>query len=255
MKILREIEEVDLELSKVLSGESNILAINNLDSLFDKIIPTCDQLERSVEERLACNNLTQGFAISELTIEELELARSALSRVDDFLSRWYELEEKHGINQEDIRSHTKDGMSRFIKALSDRTVSEYKRWKTQLLNEVHVSDADLEFQENAPDSQENAKNYKRLRELFVQKIDSEILTTDTIESLTNSHIELLKLKDNMVFDYPEDVIKLFNQLNSIGSQGQAPIRMLTKEVLEWMEAHEQTSHFYVIDVRIGSYRR
>ena len=255
MKILREIVEVDLELSKVLSGESNIHAIDNLDRLFKKIIPTFDQLELSVAERLACNNLTGEFAISELTSEELDLAHSALSGIDVFVSRWEELEEKHSIIQEDTRSDTKDGIAGFIKALSDRTNSEYKKWKDQLLSEVHISDADLELQENAPDLIENAKNYKTLHELFVQKIDSEPLTTETVEDLKNSHLKLLKIKDKMAFDYPEDVIKLFQKLNSIGSQGRAPVRMLTKEVLEWMEECEQTSHFYIIDARIGSYRR
>lgn len=255
MKILSQIVEVDQELTKVLSGESNILAIKSLDIVFEKTIPTCDALEVSAKERLACNKLTGGFAIAGLTSEELVLSQSALSAVEVFVSRWEELEEKHSISQEDTCSNTKDAIARFIKALDDRTKSGYKGWQDQILNEVHISDADLELQKNSPDLRENAKNYQRLHEVFVQKVESNPLTEETIDDLEDRRLKLIELKDKMEFDLPEDVIKLFQHLRGIGSQGRAPVRMLTKEVLEWMEEHEQTNYFYIGDARIGGYRR
>lgn len=255
MKILSQISEVDQELTKVLSGESNILAIKSLDIVFDRIVPTCDAVKVSAEKRLACNNLTAGFAIAGLTSEELVLAQSALSEVEVFVSRWEELEEKHSIIQEDTCSNTKETIASFIKALDDRTKSGYNGWQNQILSEVHISDADLELQENSPDLKENAKNYQELHVLFVQKLESNPLTEEAIVDLKNRHVKLIELKGKMEFDYPEDVIKLFQQLRRIGNQGRAPVRMLTKEVWEWMEESEQTSHFYIIDARIGSYRR
>ena len=252
MSILSQISDLDKELTKVLQGEGNKLAIDSLSRVFDKVMPTCDELEISARERKACNKLTGEYVLTGLNSEELVRAQSALSEVNAFIFKWNELEEKYSISQEDICGNTKDGIAEFIEALNARTKSRYQGWQDQILDEVRVSEADLELQENSPNLRENAKDYRNLHEEFVQKVESGLLTENTIDNLEVRRLKLIELKDKMDFNQPEDVIKLFQYLRTTGNNRQAPVHMLTKEVLEWMEEHEETGYFYIGDTRIGN---
>jgi hypothetical protein len=132
--------------------------------------------------------------------------------------------------------------------------NQYKEWVKQLMDEVYVSDLDLEQQENSPNLKDNASEYSKYYQIFTNQTDADPITEVTIKNLISLSEKLIEIKEKMEFNQPEDVAKLFKYLKQNGNNCRAPIDMLTLEVLDWMADKGQESYFYVGDTRISNRR-
>ena len=234
MQLLNQIIELDCELGAVLLGEGNTLAVNKFASIDKNITPSLKELVLSFNCRKLYKSLPGDYSIKIQNEEEIELSQSALRSVEEFILTWDELEQKHVISQDDICSNVRDSVKRISRELEARNTRQYNEWVSQISTEVDVTQADLEQQENSPNLQKNALEYCNRYQRFCNEIDTDYPTEKTISNLVSLSKQLLELKDKMEFDQPEGVVRLFKHLKQIGTNGRAPIAMLTPQVLEWM---------------------
>jgi SOS-response transcriptional repressor LexA len=254
MELLNQIILLDQELDKVLLGEGNTQAIKGLESIYNKIIPCFHDLEAASQCRKLYQNLPGDYSIKEQSEEELESARISLMAIQSFIMTWDELDEKHTISQGDYCSNVHDSIKGLSKLLRVKNSNQYKEWVKQLMDEVYVSDLDLEQQENSPNLKDNASEYSKYYQIFTNQTDADPITEVTIKNLISLSEKLIEIKEKMEFNQPEDVAKLFKYLKQNGNNCRAPIDMLTLEVLDWMADKGQESYFYVGDTRISNRR-
>jgi hypothetical protein len=250
MKLVNQIIELESQLDQVVSGEDNALAISNLDRVNEKIDPSLSQLKESIDYRNIFSHLPDLFAITDLNNEEVSLSLASLEYIDDFLNAWESIEQKHSIIQNDICSSLRDSISLLSNSLNRRNTEQHRAWIAQMKSDVEVLTSQLEQQENTPNLRANAQLYRNSLSKFLSATESGAITEESIDRIMALRDKVLQYKEAMVFDQPEDVTKLFKYLKQPGNGCKAPLSMLTKEVLDWVDDNSQQDYFFIIDSRI-----
>ncbi|MDA7686503.1 hypothetical protein N8793_00335 [Pseudomonadales bacterium] len=245
MEIINQIDQLKVELHKVIQGEDNTVAINNLDSIYSDIAPSFESLADACGRRELFSQLPDEFSIERLSEDELASSHFSVNAIGSFMDLWGELDKKHEINQHNICSDTRDSLYKLSSELEANNTKQYKAWLDQMLSQVQVSEPDLEEQERSPNLKENALEYRSVYQDFLSQAQLVIPTETTIERLKSLSQQLIKHIELMEFDQPEDVVKLFKHLKQVGSNGAAPISMLTPQVIAWMEDKGEEANFYI----------
>lgn len=248
--IIDQINELEVEFNKVTQGQSNAVAISNLDSVYQDMLPVLKELEVKKARREVCRNLPSEFALLRLDEEDLEHSKKALAAIAAFSTAWEELENKYEISQQDVSRNTCDAIANLNASLDSTITSAYQAWISQVRDDVSVSDSDLDKQDTVPNLKKNAAKYRSLIQKMQEAFGLSNPTTATIVEIRDLREQLLATRDNMEFHQPDDVIKLFKHLKQIGNNGRAPLSLLTDDVLKWMKTEGQESYFYVGDSRV-----
>jgi len=254
MNLLDQIFELDRELDNVISGEDNSTAIADLTALSDTFLPYFVKLKSSIYGRHLFENLPGNYSINSQTDEELVVARGAIKKLDKFIDIWKTLDKKHTIMQKDICSDIQTIVETLSNALGSRDSIQYRSWVNQIKNQVYVSEADLDSQNNYHELKQNAHHYNQSFSILDDRISSGVSSIAGIEELVSLRDKLVVCRDKMEFDQPEDVALLFQHLRKNSSGGKAPLNMMTPIVIEWLQEHGQYDFFYIGDSRLRNHR-
>ena len=250
MKLTDQISELEVEFHKVSQGQSNEVAIRDLNLVYQNLSPSLDELKINATHRVTCRELPGEFALVQLSDEEVGGAEKAVAAITAFLAEWDDLDNKYEIGQQDVCHNTRDAVENLNVLLQTTSDTAYTSWKKQVRDVINVSDSDLDKQDTSPDLKMNAEQYRSLYQRLQDVLDVPDPTLATIGKIETLKKEVLETLDKMEFNQPDDVIKLFKYLKQIGNSGRAPLSLLTEDVLKWMKEEGQEDFFYIGDKRV-----
>jgi hypothetical protein len=121
----------------------------------------------------------------------------------------------------------------------------WQTWSNQLFDSFNITDAELSSIEHIDKYKVIYTAFKNGRNSFKEKtlnLPTEVSQIDELQVLANQLQLLIKDID---FDIPEEVKVFFDHINNPICGNKAPLKLLTPEVLKWIESNNESAHFSI----------
>jgi predicted nucleic acid-binding Zn-ribbon protein len=177
----------------------------------------------------------------EFSVDVLEVARSALSALQNFVARWEK--EGHEARQGDDLALTVKSLNSFISAGSKEEYACWQEWCGSLKGLVALEDILLEMQKNIPGLEKIHASFVKSRSQFRELVAKFPEDTEDIAKLQRLSVQMQDLKNKMQFDLPEEVATFFKELDNMNRR--VSLAKITKEVFEWLRSNNLLDAYVV----------
>lgn len=246
--LMQQIDEVNLQLDLLVDGDENRIAIDAYENLFKKFVPVIKKLEDNCAKR----TLIKGIPPDDLELHEqffdllkgnLDITIVALNALNILEEKW--TKDDHKVIQDDSFDNSIQSINTLTKALADTNKLIWDAWCSQLLDSFNITDAELSSIEHIDKYNVIFTTFKNGRTSFKEKtlnLPTKAYQIDELQSLANQLQLLIKDID---FDIPEEVKVFFDHINNPICGNKAPLKLLTPEVLKWIESNNESAHFSI----------
>jgi hypothetical protein len=236
----QQIQELQTQLDLNNQSKASKQIINEYSEIYKHLEPGCIGLNSSIKRFLALKEMPE---IPKISIAVQSLATATKTAFNEFYAKW-------SFAPQDARQGNELAIfENSLKSLANTFNSELKEywdaWIKELQKNAILEEVLLESQRLIPGKETIYSEYIIKKNLFngqIEKLPNEGSVVVDIKILTE---EMIKLIGQMEFNLPNDVKIFFEHLRNSQYGGKAPLRLLTKSVLDWLEVNKLTDKFYV----------
>lgn len=242
-ELLGQIEELGTELQQVINCSEHKQAIEEYEVISGKLTPLIQDLASLIAKLHVIDSLPENF--NEIFYDDLEKEKltSGKKNVEQLYNDWQVMD--YSIRQEESFANTVDITSSINQLIEYKIRANWNAWISELTSTFSISPALLETQKDIPGLSGIYTDYNRYR-LEFDLIASGIPDNNTtILSLIEYAEKLRGLLDQMDFNVPDGVKKLFGRLNQGYGNSSAPLNMITQEVMDWLIETGEINNFVV----------
>ncbi|WP_068546533.1 hypothetical protein [Thalassotalea crassostreae] len=244
-KFLDQITALDTELQQTIDGSEHQIALSEYDVISNKLLSVQGKLCKvNLHNDVLFSNSEEFDILNFTEEEEVELNNINLS-FQNLISTWNELDYKLRQDTNNTLTTTLALLDSVINSISNKHKLLWTSWVSELKNSFEVSDVMLDTQKNIPHLSAIYSDFVKDRNQFNILSDALPESKVTIKEVKALATNLNSLYNNMEFDLPEGVQKLFNELSRGFNNAVAPLRYLTPEVISWLEENNEIDNFVV----------
>ncbi|GAA5213742.1 protein DpdI [Corallincola platygyrae] len=229
----------EMALSKQATESKQI--IDEYQTIHKKLQPVATSLHAVVEASEVLKNVPSSMT-GETTKDNSakENLTTAIYCLQEFASCWEE--QGHLARQSDEFASVEAALTKCCNSEKEHTDQIWREFLAALdkrsVVEQHFLDQQktLGFMQVYNDYCDARREFDDLRTAGPNRVD----TVQKLQSLCN---KMQQLKNGMEFKMPPEVQALFDQLNSVS--GKASLRLLTPDVIDWLDEHNMLDTFVV----------
>ncbi len=241
--LLEQIKDLESQFNALVSGSESREAIDDYVNILQKINPVVADFTEKVNQRsvlmeLPDDNSPEGFSLSE---QEKMLNIRVCSDIFDENFK----EKDHKVSHGDDLSNLCNSIEGIIVIVSSKNKLGWSSWIQSLASSIDISESLLAEQENIPHLLKICEQYRQKMTSFnvlIVRIPTEVTTILEISKLAD---ELKELIEKMDFKLPEEVKEFFKSIHSVIDRNEAPLSMLSNEVLQWLRDSGELDRFVV----------
>ncbi|WP_297510610.1 hypothetical protein [Flavobacterium sp.] len=228
----------ELELSNQTKGSAQ--KIIEYTEIYRQLNPHFITLRKLSDNLIALEGIGNELQFSEELLHVLSVIRTSFVEFNEI---W--LENSEAVRQGNSLINLVNG----LKGVSDKFEKELKEyWDLQiesLKNSFALEDVLLETQKLIPGKEVIYSEYIINRTSFNEKSKNLPEESSVINEIQTIAKKLQELIVQMEFNLPEEVEVFFKHLRLPINGGKAPLRLLTKNVIDWIEVNKLTDKFFV----------
>ena len=242
-ELLGQIVELDTELQQVINCSEHKQAIVEYEVISNKLTPFIEELASLTIKLNVVDSMPENFNEIHYDDVDLEMLFSGKKNSEQLYSDWQLMD--YSVRQEESFANTVDITSSINQLIEHKIKDNWDAWINELTGTFSVSPALLETQKDIPGLSGIYTEYNRYLLKF-NSIASSIPDNNTAIHSLIEHAERLRgLLEQMDFNVPESVKKLFNRLNQGYGNSSAPLNMITQEVMDWLIETGEINNFVV----------
>ncbi|MGJ8484812.1 hypothetical protein ACSFVZ_12340 [Pseudoalteromonas sp. SYSU M81236] len=242
-ELLGQIEELDIELQQVINCSEHKQAIEEYEVISSKLTPLTQELASLIIKLNVVDSLPENF--NEILYEDFEREKltSGKKNVEQMYSDWQSMD--YSVRQEESFANTVDITSSINQLIEIKIKANWNAWINELTSTFSVSPELLETQKDIPGLSGIYTDYNRYLLKFDLIARSIPDNNTSIHSLIE-HAEMLRgFLEQMDFNVPDSVKKLFSCLNQGYGKSFAPLNMINQEVMNWLVETGEINNFVV----------
>jgi hypothetical protein len=244
--LMQQIEEVNLELELIVDGDENRVAIDAYENFFEKFVPIIRKLDDSCTKRTVLKAIPkdpleqQGQSIDNLK-GDLVATIGALNILEE---KWKK--DDYKVTQDDSFDNSIQSIKGLTKTIMDTNKIVWKTWCDHLLDGFNITDAELSSIEKIDKYKDTYNEFVKERASFKSKASDLPTVVNQIEDLQGLSNRLQMLIKDIDFNIPAEVKIFFDYINNAINGNKAPLKLLTPEVLKWIETNNEMTSFSII---------
>lgn len=236
----QQIQELQTQLELSNQSKASKQIINEYTEIYKHLEPGYIGLNKSIKRFNALEEMPE---MPKISVAVQTLATATRTAFNGFYARW-------SITPQEARQGNELAIiENSLESLANTFNGELKNywdaWIRELQNNAILEEVLLDSQTLIPGKEAIYSEYIIKKNLFngkSEKLPDEGSVVGDIKLLTERMIELI---GQMEFNLPNDVKIFFKHLRSSQYGGKAPLRLLTKSVLDWLEVNKMSDKFFV----------
>lgn len=239
-KLSKQIEELQAQLDLSKQSESSMHIIREYSEIFSHLNTNNLGLKKLFDQFKALEEMPEPPIISD---EVQSLAKATRTAFNSFYANWT-------INPQEARQGNelaiaKNSLESLVNRFNDELKHCWESWIKELRGNAILEEVLLDSQRLIPGKEAIYSEYVTKKSLFnekIAKLPNESSMVTEIKLLSQRMIELI---GQMEFKLPQDVKMFLEHLRNPQYGGKAPLKMLTKSVVDWLEVNKLTDKFVV----------
>lgn len=223
------------------SGDSKNI-IDDCEDLHKRFKPVSENLDLLISSIDVLKSLPHNAPESVLLSDELiDNCKLNIKILNKLILEWNS--KKTNILQTDLVDDAYKSLYALEKELAIKVNSSWRSWIEKLEESFRVEDFLLDSQRGIPGLSDIHNKYIELRKIF--RAESKNLPKNiwSIQNLERVSVDMQDLSKQMQQDLPVDIVDFFKHINN--NNGQAPLSLLTPNVLDWFKEHNQLGGFTI----------
>lgn len=226
------------------SAEKHHEDIEDCKHIYDRFQVIAGSLKAMVANIAVLQELPEDAPESmQFSAEIQEQCSKASACLKIFVGIWQQ--KKSSALQDDALDDAHAALRELATQLEEKVEFCWSAWTGQLENSCRVEQVALDTQRGIPGVEQFYTEYVALRKKFLEQTKQLPPNVWAIQGVEKLAASMRQVRDQMVFDLPADVIRFFNKLNQLGSQGRAPLSMMTLEAFQWLKENDQLEQYTV----------
>jgi len=241
INLMTQIKKLSVELALYQDSNQNKNAIEGYEHINSDFESLMDQLQNVSDKYQLFIPVKKSLASSLFDVGDIEYHRTvALNNIEEVMQCWDGKD--YEVTQDDSYPKTIDSIQNFINKLDTGIATTWDIWVKSLIVSFQASDSLLGSIANIPGQQQLVEQYRNKNSRFNSTCKCNADNLRDYNSLIKLHQEMLSLKSQMDFNYPESVKVFFAKLEE-SIHDTIPLQYVTSEVLEWLIENGELQNF------------